>query len=244
MKKILFLTIVVLIMVQCKHADAQKLKHTNVIHLKIKEPSDVALSFDKKHLYIVSDDGILVETDLQGNVLRKTTNELTDAEGVYADETYIYVADESPRLISLFDVKSFEYVKSVNVPYSGGRNKGFESITFDKVRNVFYLIVEKDPKWLITLDEQLRVISQFEIHGKGDISSATIQNGKLWLLNDEYREIMVMNIDTKQMEKRYSIDVTNPEGIAFLPDGKMIVVSDDRQLMYFFNNPENLSDAK
>lgn len=244
MKKILFLTIVVLIMVQCKNADAQKLKHSNVIHLKVKEPSDIALSFDKKHLYIVSDDGILAEADLQGNVLRKTTKELTDAEGVYANETYIYVADESARLVSLFDVKSFEYVKSVSVPYTGGRNKGFESITFDNERKVFYLITEKDPKWIITLDEHLNVTSQFEFHGKGDISAATIQNGKLWLLNDEYREIMVMNIDTKQIEKRYSIDVMNPEGIAFLPDGQMIIVSDDRQLMYFFPNPENLTNAQ
>jgi len=244
MKKILFLTLIVLIMVQCKHADAQKLKHTNVIHLKVKEPSDIALSFDKKHLYIVSDDGILVETDLQGNVLRKTTIELTDAEGVYADATHIYVADESPRLISLFDVKTFEYVKSVYIPYGGGRNKGFESLTFDESKKVFYLITEKDPTWIMVLDEKLNVISQFSLHEKGDVSAATFYKGKLWLLNDERREILVMNVDNKQIDKRYQINVMNPEGIAFLPDGQMIIVSDDRQLMYFFPNPENLSNVQ
>jgi len=243
MKKYIIVLVVALFLVHCNSADAQKLKHSKIIHIKIKEPSDVAVSFDKQHLYIVSDDGILCETDLQGNVSRCITENLTDAEGVYADATYIYVADESPRLISLFDVKTMTHVKSIYLPYGGGRNKGYESLTYDTDRKVYYTLTEKDPLWLITLDEDLKLKEQYMLHEKGDVSSATYHNGKLWLLCDEKREIWVMNVTTKSIEKRFSINVWNPEGLAFLPDGQLIVVSDDRQLMYFYPNPENLSDA-
>jgi len=236
--------LILFIMLVQTSLSAQTLKYTSQINLKIKEPSDVCLSADKMHLYFVSDDGELLETDLNGNVLRSVKANLTDAEGVYADSSYIYVTDEFSRAICLFTVKDLSYIRSYTTAYSGGRNKAFEAITFDPVRNLFYVFTERDPAIVFLFSATFQPMGQRELVMKGDVSAACFQNGKLWLLNDEGMEVSIVNPETFVTERTWKLAVLNPEGLAFLPDGQLIIVSDDREKMYLFPNPELLSNEK
>ena len=58
----------------------------------IPEPSDIVYDKDTKHYFIVSDHGILFETDLAGNIIRKAHDEGMDFEGVEVTDSFVYVS--------------------------------------------------------------------------------------------------------------------------------------------------------
>jgi len=221
-----------------------KLKPVRTRSIAVKEPSDVCVSADTKHLYVVSDDGFLVQTDLQGVVEKSVSGNLIDAEAVATDGKFIYAVDEFTRFVNAYNIEDLSFVKSYSFPYGGGRNKAYEALAYDKDRNQFYLFTEHEPTWLFILDEKLQLKSQREFKVKSDVSGATMYQGNLWILSDESREIWKVNPDNFEIEKRFIVPIINPEGITFLPNGELLIMSDDLQKMFFFPNPETDSHAK
>jgi len=215
-----------------------KLKPDRWERIHVSEPSDICMSPDGQHYYIVSDDGALFKTDLSFNAVQRASKELYDPEGVYSDEMYVYVIEERTRSLTLFDHENLEPVRSLTFPYNGGRNKGYEAITFNEARNHLLLITEKEPVWVFELDADLRVYNRFEFKYKGDISAATYHNGKLWLLSDENMEVLKLNPLTYAIEHIYYVPVINPEGLVFLPDGRLLIISDDMARAYYFTLPD------
>ena len=124
--------------------NGQGLVLINSYNLKIDEPSDIFCQENSNKYHIVSDNGYLHETNEIGEVLRTARFKGTDFEGVFKKDNIIYVVEEMLRKIYQFNT-NFELVKTTNTPYNGGRNKGFESITFIPERNSFLLISERDP---------------------------------------------------------------------------------------------------
>jgi len=212
-----------------------KLKPSKSILLDIPEPSDICVSANGKTLFIVSDDGGLYETDLEGKVLRSTTTDLNDAEGVYADDENIYLVEERNRFIKQYAIKNFALVNTIYVPYEGGRNKAFESIA-KRSDGGYVLFTEKDPVWMFELNEQFQETGRVKWNLLGDISSATFWENSLWLLSDERAEIWLTDVVHKSIVKRFKLPVLNPEGMAFLPNGALLVLSDDEHRLYFFND--------
>lgn len=219
------------------------LKPSKSISLNIPEPSDVCVAANGKTLFIVSDNGGLYETDLEGKVLRSTTIDLNDAEGVYADNENIYLVEERNRFIKQYSIKDFALVNTVYVPYSGGRNKSFESIA-KRSEGGFVLFTEKDPVWMFELNEQFQETGRVKWNLPGDISAATFWKNSLWLLSDERAEIWLTDFEQKSIVKRFKLPVLNPEGIAFLPNGTLLILSDDEHRLYFFNDFNAAGDEK
>jgi uncharacterized protein YjiK len=237
-KKYIF--ILYLVFASLRISAQEKLKPLDVILLKIKEPSDICISPDGANFFLVSDNGQLVETDLGGKIKRSIKANLVDAEGVCAVEDKIYVADEFTRSIHVFSIKEWKFLYEVPVHYSGARNRGFEAITFHAENNEFYLFSESRPLIMFTLNENLNLKKQIELDLDGDVSAACFHRGKLWLLSDEESSVYLYDLESHTATKKFRLPVLNPEGITFLPDGKLLIVSDDRQRMYVFNLPENL----
>jgi uncharacterized protein YjiK len=219
------------------------LKPSKSILLDIPEPSDICVSAKGNSLFIVSDDGGLYETDLEGKILRSTRHDLVDAEGVFADKEFVYLVEERNRFIKIFTIKDFTLVKTYSVPYEGGRNKAFESIT-QNAQGDFLLFTEKEPVWMFELDNQFRQKGRTKWEVQGDISAATFHNNGLWLLSDERAEIWLTDYAQKRIVKRYKLPVLNPEGMAFLPNGNLLVLSDDEHRLYFFNDFNAESNEK
>lgn len=216
---------------------AQETTHLKPIkkyNLSIPEPSDICISPDQKTIYIVSDDGGLFECNTEGVVLRKYTKDLIDAEGVYCDDQFVWVVEERTRLIKKFDRITLQLISSVYVPYEGGRNKAFESITKDKEGN-WMLITERDPVWMIRYTNEFKEISRIKIPTESDVSAACRFQNKLYLLSDESAEIWETNELNGEILKKYKIPVLNPEGLAIGDDETIYVLSDDGHQLYLFN---------
>ena len=240
MKNLKYALILILIVntVQCQKI--KKLKPERFVTLAIPEPSDLCFSFDKKSIFIVSDEGFLFETDKNGTIIRKANFEGVDCEAVFADEKFVYVVEETTREIKVFDLKDLTLEKTISLPYSGGRNKGYEAFTFNKSKNKYIVLTEKDPVYLFELDLEFKVINKIKLEKIArDISAATYHNNFLWLLSDEDNTVFKLNPNNYEVLKKWKIKVLNPEGISFDENGNMLILSDDLKRLYFFKTPEN-----
>ena len=207
-------------------------KHT----LQVPEPSDITLSGDKQKYFVVSDNGFLFETDLDFKVTRKAQYVGLDCEGVYADENFVYVMDESLRKITLFDPQTLLPIRSNTLTYMGGRNKGFESLTYNSAKKRFITITEKNPILIWELDENLNKVAEYTFTGASDVSGCCFHDGNLFLLSDEERKIMKVDPNNYSVLSAWTIPVLNPEGITFSPDGKVVISSDDMSKAFVFNS--------
>jgi uncharacterized protein YjiK len=235
------LTIALAVVIQFSFIGIGDSKHQTLeiqkkVNTKVPEPSDVAIDPNSGTYYIVSDNGILFETNSQGKILRKSKDLGFDFEGVEVQGDNIFVSDESARKVMVYSKSDFTLIKSYRVSYAGGRNEGFESITYNKTNNKFILISEKDPVTLFEYDENFHLIDEFSIKGVRDISSARWYNNKIYLLSDEDRVVLECDPNTYRIEKKLNINILNPEGIAFNAQGNIIITSDDLQKIYTLKN--------
>ena len=217
-----------------------KIKPVKKVSIKVKEPSDICLSPSGNSFYVVSDNGILHELDIEGKIIRTAKATGYDFEGVHSDENFVYVVDEMARKIHLYNHKDLSLVRSVSVPYMGGLNQAYESITYNKSKNCLILVTEYNPTWIFELDSEFRVKNEIKFDKARDISAATWHNGFLWFLSDEDRTVFKINPDTYEVLASWIVPVINPEGIVFDKNGQLIIASDDLEKLFYFNNPENV----
>jgi len=216
-----------------------KLKPIKSVSVKIPEPSDICYDSKTDTFFIVSDTGVLYETDKDFNVLKKQVQKGTDFEAVASDGSFVYAVDESNRTIYKYDSKTFKLIKSTVIPYDGARNKGYESFDFNKTTNKFALLTESNPVLLFELDTEFKITNQTDLSSMAsDISSARFYDGFLWLLSDEDMMLLKVNPLTYDVIKKWSLPVINPEGLAFDKEGNIVISCDDMQRVYYFNNPE------
>jgi len=236
--KLLFMMLVPCIVQAQKLPKPVKLKPLSSTQMEVKEPSDIFHVPWLNGLYVVSDDGYLAETTMDGKLRRKADFKGFDLEGVTYHDGHVYVVDEMNRRVHSYEAPSLKYLQSYLVPYHGGRNKGYESLLFNPQKNRFLIITEKDPIHFIELDSLFERRTECEWKWKvGDISSATFHNGRVWLLSDEDRLVIECDPSDYSVISTYIIPVINPEGIAFVDTTKFVVVSDDMQRLYTFQLP-------
>jgi len=198
--------------------------------LSIKEPSDICILPNTNKYAIVSDNGLLFLTDTNGVVLKEADFKGFDFEGVFADENKIYVSDERSRIIYVFDY-NLEKINSHQLTYYGGRNSGFESITFNKNKNCFVLITEKHPSIIFEYDKDFKELKQYPYTFSSDVSSITYHKEHLYVLCDEEKKILVLNPNDYSLENIIQLSDINPEGIAITEDGRILIISDDGQYL-------------
>jgi len=215
----------------------QLVSWTNV---QVEEPSDMAVvpGSDAQRFYMVSDNGYVAEVGIDGKRIRRSEEIAFDLEGCMVHDGALMVVDERARRVLWLDPATFKVERRLTVPYAGGRNKGYEAIAWNPVKERFLLITERDPVTIFELDREMRPVNEVPFDaGIRDISSATWHEGHLWLLSD--MDMLVLKCDPQDYRilERYSVPIINPEGFAFGKDGLLHVVSDDRERMYTYQFP-------
>lgn len=212
---------------------AQKLIPISIVDLDIDEPSGIAFNKELSAYYIISDNGYLFQTDLTGKTIHSSSFKGYDFEGITFAKNKIYVSDEMMRKVHVFDL-NLKKTNTYQLNYQGGRNKGFESITFVPEKNRFLLITEKEKIFIKIYDLNFRMIDEIIYNDLRDVSAVSYYDGFIYLLSDEDRTIVQMNLNFEEI-KRFEIPIINPEGITFNNKSQMLIVSDNREKLYTFN---------
>jgi len=216
-----------------KADNAIKIKYTKTFTTAVPEPSDACLSTNEQSLFVVSDDGFLFETDLEGKILRKSTIVGIDFEAICLANGLLYISDESARKIYCVNPADLTINKTFNLTYAAGRNSGFEAIAFNETSKSFYLVSEKSPIIIRVYNEQFQQVNEINFDTTTDISGACFYQNKLWLLSDE--EHLIMQLDENfKVQKTLDVKILNPEGFFFNKQGDLTVISDDMAKLYQF----------
>jgi uncharacterized protein YjiK len=99
-------------------------------------------------------------------------------------------------------------------------------------QKLFYLFTEKDPSSCLIFDEHWQQQDQVIIDGISDISGACYHNNTLWILSDEESAVFTLDKTNYKLEKKYRLNLINPEGICVSNTGLFTICSDDMQTLF------------
>lgn len=237
MKKIVYIILLFLI-IACNPSE-NKLELVQKTKLKIKEPSDIALNTNTQNtFFVVSDRGSVYEIDENGSIIKKAKNyQGEDNEAVFYADSKVYTIEERERKLNIFN-DSLVLEKTIDLPYSGESNSAYESLTYNEAKKCFIVITEKKPIILMEYDSNFKKINEVKLDFTTDISAATYYNNYLWLLSDKDKTLFKINPNIYSIENQWKIPVENPEGVVFKPNGNILILSDEKGMLYEFLNPE------
>lgn len=221
------------------------LKPIEEVQVSFPEPSDMVIipGSVPPRFFVVSDNGHVAEIRHDGSVKRRVDDLAFDLEGALLHEGRLMVVDERSRRILWLDTADLKVVRRLTLPYAGGRNKGYEGLAWNPLKQRFLLITERDPVHILELNAELQVVNEVDFDRSiRDVSSATWYDGHLWLLSDMDRSVMKCDPLHYSVIQQWTIPVINPEGMAFGADGRTYIVSDDRQRLYTFALPNGAAE--
>lgn len=216
---------------------ADRMKKIGEFKLKVPEPSACVISYDNKYLWMVSDGNATVyKTDFKGKIVEKFAINAVDLEGItVVDENKLCVVQEEKRELLLIDNKGKE-LKRVKINFPGEANSGFEGVTFDSKRNKYYIVNEKKPCALITLDNNFKIINKKTLNFSKDLSDIyyDANNDCLWISSDESHMVIKCDLEGNVIQK-YKVSIKQIEGITIDKDNKYLyLVSDPEERLYKF----------
>lgn len=208
--------------------------------IPVTEPSGLDLTFDEKGFWIVSDQNSKVYLiDSWGRVVKSFKVDGESLEGItVVDERSLAVVLERTREVVVLDTSGLE-LKRRKLNLEGELNSGLEGITYDPAEKKFYILNEKKPRLLVTLDENLNELKRDTLNFAKDVSGIYFDSSKkiLWILSDESQKIVQTDLRGKPIQE-YKIKVTQPEGITLNKAGtKLYLASDKTSTLYVYNLP-------
>lgn len=203
------------------------------IRLSIPEPSDLVWFADA--WYIVSDNGYLYRCTEDFSTCEKTSITGADFEALAYDGEGLWVSEESLRLLHRYDAR-LQRLSTLHLQENGPLNAGFEALAWDPARRLLIGVTESPPI-IYEIENGVQKAFQHRLTVRGDISAATAHAGSLWLLGDESRKLYKLSLPSYQIERVFTLPLVNPEGVAFDKEGRLLVLSDDRQTVYYFRLP-------
>ena len=209
-------------------------------HINVPEPSGLALSYDGKHFWSVSDeDSKVYLMDLNGNIIKFFPINGDDLEGITViDSINLAVILERTREVVVVDTSGKELSRK-RFDLKGALNEGLEGICFDNRTKDFYFLNEKNPGLLIKTDNSFNEVFRNELKFAKDYSDIffSMDNNSLWILSDESEKIIQTDLNGKKITE-YFIKVEQPEGLVVdSKNRKIFIVSDKKEELYEFKLP-------
>ena len=206
--------------------------------IPVPEPSGLDLAFDETGFWSVSDQNSNVYLiDSWGKVVKSFKVNGEDLEGITViDDSTIALVLERTREVVILDTSGLE-LKRAKLDLEGELNNGLEGISYDPEEKKFFVLNEKKPRLLLTLDENLNEIKRDTLNFAKDVSGIFFDavDKNLWILSDESQRIFKTDLSGNPIEE-FKIKITQPEGITLNnARTKLFVVSDKTENLYVFN---------
>ena len=244
MSKTIYLSILLLAMLFsfCSKSNTEKsvktLSFSVAEKIPVPEPSGLDLAFDETGFWIVSDQNSNVYLiDSWGKVVKSFKVNGEDLEGITViDDSTIALVLERTREVVILDTSGLEF-KRAKLDLEGELNNGLEGISYDPDEKKFFVLNEKKPRLLLTLDENLNEIKRDTLNFAKDVSGIFFDavDKNLWILSDESQRIFKTDLSGNPIEE-FKIKITQPEGITLnKARTKLFVVSDKTENLYVFN---------
>ena len=207
--------------------------------IPVPEPSGLDLTYNETGFWVVSDeDSSVYLLNSRRRVVKKFKVDGYDLEGITViDKGRLAVVLERTREVVVLDTSGKE-LKRAKLELTGELNSGLEGITYNPEQKRFYLLNEKDPILLLTLDENLVELERDTLRFSKDASGIYFDSvdNKLWILSDESQLIVKTDLSGSEVFQKYKINIEQPEGITFNKDGtRLYIVSDINGSLYVFN---------
>lgn len=244
MPKIIFLSIlfVAILFTSCNKIINEKaiktLSFSVAEKIPVPEPSGLALSSDEKNFWVVSDENSKVYLiDSWGRVVKSFKVKGADLEGITViDDSTLAVVLERTREVVILDTSGTE-IKRAALELEGELNSGLEGITYDRYEKRFFVLNEKKPLLLLTLDQNLSELKRDTLNFAKDVSGIYYDavDRTLWILSDESQRVYKTDFSGNMLEE-FKIKIIQPEGITLnKARTKLYVVSDKAGSLYVFN---------
>jgi len=242
--KIIYLSVflfMILMAISCNNKEEEKLKTLTFSlaeEIPVPEPSGIDLTYNEEGFWIVSDQNSKVYLiDIWGKEIKSFKVNGEDLEGITViNDSTLAVVLERTREVVILDTSGKE-LKRASLDLEGELNSGLEGITYDQKEKKFYLLNEKKPRLLITLDENLIELKRDTIDFSKDVSGIFFDDNDntLWILSDESQRIYKTDLSGNPIEE-FKIKITQPEGITFNKTRtKLYIVSDKTENLYVFD---------
>lgn len=205
------------------------------------EPSGLAVNSEGNALYTVSDNTAQVyKLSTTGNVIQAFNYVGNDLEGVSSfTGNKLLLAEERTKEIIEFDMSTGSALKHRINYENSAENSGIEGVTYNSADGTIFILNEKDPGKLIRLRADFTIIAEYDLNFAIDYSGIFYESttNNLWIVSDQNKTINKCTL-TGELIKKYSISVTQAEGIA-IANNKIYVVSDAEAKLYVFKKPMN-----
>ena len=206
--------------------------------IPVPEPSGLDLTFDETKFWVVSDENSTIYLiDSWGREVKNFKVDGSDLEGITViDDSTLAVVLERSREVVILDTAGTE-MRRVKLNLEGELNSGLEGISYDSTGKIFYLLNEKKPKLLLTLDKNLNELRRDTLNFSKDVSGIFFDDKEkiLWILSDEGQSIHKTDLNGKSFDE-LKITIAQPEGITLNKNRtKLYVVSDNSNSLYVFN---------
>jgi uncharacterized protein YjiK len=191
-------------------------KTENVYQTTVPGPSGLAFSMSKDALYAVSDkDGRIYKISYAGEVIEKLPFQGKDLEGIDVDKNNgeIWVVEERKKHIVHLSSKGELIDRITDVHIDTKSNSGLEGIA--KNGDTLYLLIEKDPGWLIKYNIRSKNWDKCKLNFAEDFSGIDYDttDNTLWIVSDESKTLNHCNLDGTLI-KSQKIDIIQAEGVA------------------------------
>jgi uncharacterized protein YjiK len=222
----------------------------------VKEPSGVCIHPGLGHLFVVGDEGSLVELDGSGKVIRSHSakGNLEDV-AAHTPTGWLGLLDEQKSELLFYDPTALRWMKKWQLDRAallgqapGGANEGFEGLAFRDESGrpgggIFYLVHQRDPAMIIAIamDPTAHsgtigadaVLSRWPLPGHGDLTAITWSSAlqRLLVVADKEDQLLVLREDGS-LETSLPLPGQQQEGVALDNAGNLWVTDDqDKSLL-------------
>ncbi len=207
------------------------------IELTLKEPSGLVIEDDSGFMWVISDkDGHLAKINGLGEIIEERFIKDADYEGItIVDDSTLCVVKEKRGELVFISRQTGEVLRVHAQKLFKDAKSGIEGITYDASRKQFYLVKEKDPGLLVTLDSVLNVVRIDTLKFASDYSDIYYDKKAdcIWISSDEDEVIFKCDPDGRPLMK-IKTDIPKVEGISVNYNEKRIYfVSDELNGLFY-----------